>query len=65
MMSKKQVVKKFKQEVLPLIHMHSQRVDQAAMREAWNIYTSSLHQDRLISDHAYNNWVCPYIKTAN
>ena len=63
MMSKKEVMKDFKEYVLPSIrkeHEQDRRIDRPARREAWNNYTDMLHKDRLISDYAYDQWACPW-----
>jgi hypothetical protein len=63
MLNKAQVVKQFKEDILPLIkskYEQDRRIDYPARREAWNNYTDALRTDGRISEHAYDNWLCPW-----
>jgi hypothetical protein len=56
MMSKAEVNRSFRENVLP----HLRHTDRVSVRTAWLDYTDELNRDGRISDHARNNWVNPY-----
>lgn len=59
-MTKSEVLKQFKAEVLPAVVAKYGDDDRVAKAEAWNNYTDSLCKDRQITAKQYSNWTNPF-----
>ena len=59
-MTREQVIKEFKEYILPGIIEAYGEDDIVAIRTAWNDYTDALCKDGLITENQYNNWEGPY-----
>lgn len=59
-LTKKEVIKMFRAEVMPTIIELYGRGDKVAQREEWNNFTDMLCKDRQISQHQYNTWTNPF-----
>ena len=61
-MTKAEVVKIWRREILPLVKQEYEQdgiPDYPARREAWNNWTDHLCKTGLITLHQYENWVGP------
>jgi len=62
-MTKQQVVKLFKEEILPMVKDRYEQdgvIDKPARREAWNNFTDSLCKDGQITLKQYESWNNPF-----
>ena len=58
--TKAEVLKDFKQFILPSMLETFNENDLTFKRELWNNYTDQLRQDGIITENQYNNWSNPF-----
>jgi hypothetical protein len=59
-MTKTEVLRAFREDVLPSIDEHYSKTDRVARREAWNNYTDALCKGGQISLAQYESWSNPF-----
>jgi hypothetical protein len=58
--TKTEVLREFRENILPAIVQQYGKDDHIAIREAWNNYTDALCKDGVISSHQYDSWTNPF-----
>jgi hypothetical protein len=58
--TKAEIVRRFREDVLPHVIAHYGRADRVAIREEWNNWTDALCKDGEISLQQYDSWSNPF-----